>query len=91
MTKARKHAAAVAISFLLLAGGGASAQEPDPGLQSAPTMVTIGDLTITQAWSRATPPGAATAAGYLTITNHGTTNDRLVSVISSAARVRTTL
>ena len=29
------------------------------------------------AWIRATPPGAATAAGYRTIVNHGPTSDRL--------------
>ena len=42
----------------------------------------IGDLTITQEWSRATPPAAEVAAGYLTITNRGSAPDKLVSVDS---------
>jgi len=37
-----------------------------------------GDLMITQASIRATPNGAPTAAAYLTITNHGSTPDRLL-------------
>jgi len=37
-----------------------------------------GDITIDQPWSRATPKGAAVAAGYLVIHNHGAAPDRLV-------------
>jgi copper(I)-binding protein len=40
--------------------------------------VKIGDLVITQAWSRATPGGAKVGGGYLTITNQGSTADRLI-------------
>ena len=40
--------------------------------------VKAGDLVISQAWSRATPKGAKTAGGYLTIENKGSTPDRLV-------------
>ena len=40
---------------------------------------TIGDLEIGHPWSRATPPSARVAGGYLTITNKGQTADRLVS------------
>ncbi len=47
--------------------------------------VTVGPLVLTDLWSRATPPGAATAAGYLTITNRSNQPDRLVSVASPAA------
>jgi periplasmic copper chaperone A len=43
----------------------------------------LGSLSITQPWARATPKGADTAAGYLTIKNNGTTPDRLVSVTFS--------
>ena len=39
-----------------------------------------GDLAIGHPWSRATPGGAKIGGGYLTITNNGTTPDRLVSV-----------
>lgn len=42
-------------------------------------------LTITHAWSQATPPSAPTAAGYLTIANHGREPDWLLSVASPAA------
>src|ERR1700723_11526 len=51
------------------------------GLLAAPVRaeeVKAGDLTITQAWSRATPGGAKVAGGYLTIENKGSTSDRLI-------------
>jgi periplasmic copper chaperone A len=41
---------------------------------------TVGSLTLRDPYSRETPPGARTAAGYLTIENSGDTDDRLVSV-----------
>ncbi|HEY0327860.1 MAG TPA: copper chaperone PCu(A)C [Rhodopseudomonas sp.] len=40
--------------------------------------VKAGDLSITQAWSRATPGGATVAGGYLTIENKGAAPDRLI-------------
>jgi periplasmic copper chaperone A len=40
---------------------------------------------LTEAWIRATPPGARTAAAYLTITSTGEA-DRLLEAASSAAR-----
>jgi hypothetical protein len=40
--------------------------------------VKAGDLVITQAWSRATPGGAKTGGGYLTIENQGSAPDRLI-------------
>ena len=40
--------------------------------------VKLGDLVISQPWSRAAPRGAETASSYLTIENKGTTADRLV-------------
>jgi periplasmic copper chaperone A len=39
-----------------------------------------GDLVISQAWSRATPGGAKTGGGFLTIENKGSAPDRLVAV-----------
>jgi len=42
-------------------------------------------LSIDHAWSRPTPPGAPTAVGYLTLTNHGHAPDRLMSEDSPAA------
>lgn len=44
-----------------------------------------GALTITEAWIRATPPGARTAAAYLTMTNFGTA-DRLLGGMTPLAR-----
>ncbi len=38
----------------------------------------VGDLVIDTPWTRATPPAANVAAGYLTITNTGATADRLI-------------
>ena len=38
----------------------------------------VGDLIISQPWSRAAPRGAELASGYLTIENKGTTTDRLI-------------
>ena len=40
--------------------------------------VKVGNLVITQAWSRATPGGAKVGGGYLTISNEGSTPDRLI-------------
>jgi hypothetical protein len=40
--------------------------------------VKAGDLVITQGWTRATPKGAKTGGGYLTIENKGSTPDRLI-------------
>lgn len=40
--------------------------------------IKAGDLVVTQAWSRATPKGAKTGAGYLTIENKSSTPDRLI-------------
>jgi hypothetical protein len=40
--------------------------------------VKAGDLVITRSWSRATPRGAKTGGGYLTIENKGSAPDRLI-------------
>jgi periplasmic copper chaperone A len=37
-----------------------------------------GSIAISSPWSRATPKGAQTAIGYMTIKNNGTTPDRLI-------------
>ncbi|MGJ4893282.1 copper chaperone PCu(A)C [Bradyrhizobium sp. HKCCYLS3077] len=47
--------------------------------------IKAGDLVISQPWSRATPGGAKTGAGYLTIANKGTAPDRLVAVSGEVA------
>jgi len=45
----------------------------------------VGSLEIGKPWTRATPPSAQSGGGFLTITNKGTTPDRLVAVRSAAA------
>jgi copper(I)-binding protein len=65
---------AIALSLLLAGFGVASAHE-----------YRLGDLEIGHPWSRVTPPGAKVAGGYLTIANHGTVPDRLISVTSEIA------
>lgn len=44
-----------------------------------------GAISISHPWSRVTPPAAPAAEGYVTITNIGTKQDRLLSVESSWA------
>jgi copper(I)-binding protein len=45
----------------------------------------VGSIHITQPWARATPKGAKSGAGYMTITNKGTTSDRVNCVSSDAS------
>lgn len=45
-----------------------------------------GDLTISGAFARATPPRAPVGGAYLTVTNHGAADDRLVSVTAPAGK-----
>jgi periplasmic copper chaperone A len=45
----------------------------------------VGPMHIAQPWARATPKGASSGAGYLTVTNSGTTPDRLTCVSTEAA------
>jgi periplasmic copper chaperone A len=53
--------------------------------QDATADYKLGQLQISQPWSRATPKGAAVAGAYLKITNNGTTPDRLVGGSSPIA------
>ncbi len=56
--------------------------EPAAATAPAGPVIAVGDLEITGAFSRATLPNAPVGAGYLTITNKGTSDDRLVSASS---------
>jgi periplasmic copper chaperone A len=47
--------------------------------------VKAGDLTISQAWARATPGGAKVGGGYVTIENSGSAPDRLVGASADVA------
>ena len=50
----------------------------------------LAQVEIENAWSRATPPGAKVAAGYLTVRNKSASPDRLVGASSAVAgRVET--
>jgi copper(I)-binding protein len=46
----------------------------------------VGSIHIAQPWSRATPKGATTGAGCMTITNKGTTSDQVNCVSSDASQ-----
>jgi periplasmic copper chaperone A len=43
----------------------------------------LGSLDITQPWTRATAPTAKAGGGFVTITNKGTTPDRLIAARST--------
>jgi periplasmic copper chaperone A len=45
----------------------------------------VGSIHISQPWSRATPKGASSGAGYMTITNKGTAPDKVSCVSSDAS------
>lgn len=55
------------------------------GLSVAGSAVANGAIEITNAWSRATPPGLDRGAGYLDIHNHGDTPVQLTGAATSAA------
>ena len=46
----------------------------------------VAQITVSDAWTRATAPGAKIAAGYMTIRNASKSADRLVGVSSPAAQ-----
>jgi uncharacterized protein YcnI/copper(I)-binding protein len=55
-----------------------AAAAPDNAMAQMSGMVHAGDLMISTPWTRATPPGAKVAGGYLTVTNGGKTSDKLL-------------
>jgi periplasmic copper chaperone A len=70
----RGSAAALAVAAVQVAAAGISA---------APAVAAdydFGSMHITQPWARATPKGAASGAGYMTITNKGTAPDTVSCV-----------
>jgi len=68
MTLRFRNLSALVVAALALAAG--------PPAHAADTAV--GTLTIKEPWTRVTPPGAAVAAGFVTITNTGSAPDRLI-------------
>ncbi len=73
-----------AVALLLLACPTAALAQSDT---APPPVVTAGALQISGGFSRATLPNAPVGAGYLTITNTGTTDDTLLSAVSPVAGV----
>ena len=67
-------AAAFAMAALPLASASAQTADYD-----------VGSIHITQPWTRATPKGASSGAGYLTVTNSGTAPDRLSCAATDVA------
>lgn len=63
------------------ATGGTAATTPTPQEGAAPPA----ELVLQQPWTRAVPPNAPVAAGYLTMVNGTQVDDRLVSLRSDAA------
>lgn len=70
----------VLLSSLLLVSTSLFAHHGDSHDES--TSAEGSHLDVTQPWTRATPPGAAAGGGFLTITNHDSVDDRLVSASS---------
>jgi hypothetical protein len=70
----------IALALLACAAACGAPQSP-PAQQEAPT----GALEVREAWAAATPGGAQVAAGYLTIVNGTSADDRLVSATSPRA------
>jgi hypothetical protein len=83
MNAPTKAAAIVATSMLLSAPASAAVLLPSCPIGQN---FTQGDITVSGAFSRATPPNAQSAGGYFTIHNSGTAADTLTGVTSDAAR-----
>jgi len=69
----------------LVAEGGHDMHHMDAAEMHAGPAVTLGALEISGAFSRATLPNAPVGGGYLSITNTGASDDRLVSVATPVA------
>jgi len=72
--RSRSIRCGLAAAFALAAAAAAEAADYD-----------VGPIHIAQPWARATPKGASSGAGYMTVTNNGTTPDRMTCVSSDAA------
>jgi periplasmic copper chaperone A len=72
-----------ALAITLLAGAAFSAVVPSP--TAAAGDYDLGSIHISQPWSRATPKGAASGAGYMTLTNKGAVPDKVSCVFDDAS------
>ncbi len=77
------------ISILMLVGLAVSqlptAKAADPSQTGTAATVVVGNLTIDDAWARASMAGMKMGAGYLTVTNGGAADDELLAVTTPAA------
>ncbi len=48
--------------------------------------IKVGELEITGAWARATPPGSKNGGAFLTVTNRGMAADKLIAASTSASK-----
>jgi len=80
--KALESGSTGAVAIMLLAGGAFSAALPSP---AAAGDYDVGSIHISQPWSRATPKGAASGAGYMTLTNKGAVPDKVSCVSDDAS------
>jgi hypothetical protein len=79
-----RRAALIAGALTLSLSSVASlALTPRPALAAE---VRAGTIVVSQPWTRATPPGAQAAGGYLQLTNTGSAPDRLIGASFAAAR-----
>lgn len=74
---------ALALTALLAGAAALSAALELPA--AAASDYDVGSIHISQPWSRATPKGAASGAGYMTLTNKGTVPDRVSCVSDDAS------
>jgi copper(I)-binding protein len=54
-------------------------------LPAAAQEAAVGDIAISKAWTRVTPPGAKVGGGFMLLTNKGKAADRLVAMSSDIA------
>ncbi|TIT67365.1 MAG: copper chaperone PCu(A)C [Mesorhizobium sp.] len=73
LSRVRERFGVAALAFVIMLGGVQTVLAHE---------FKLGDLEIGHPWSRATPTGAKVAGGYFTITNNGSTPDRLLSITS---------
>jgi uncharacterized protein YcnI/copper(I)-binding protein len=74
----KKPAPALRISTTTVAQAGGHDHQHGASAAAGSDTFKVGDITIAQPWTRATPGGAKVAGGYLKITNSGAAADKLV-------------
>ena len=75
----------IALAFLALAPAMPALAQHDHGAQAA-AVTKIGNIEVSDAFTRATLPNAPVAGGFLTLTNTGSEDDRLLAVETPIAQ-----